>query len=288
MINYSFIIPHKNRPDLLKRCVDSIPERNDVQIIVIDDNSSIDKKPTIRRTGCEVILLTAEQSKGAGRARNVGLKHAKGKWLLFADADDYYNEGFLDVLDTYKGEKYDVVYFNFEYKDGVTGETLPPLRWRRIITEYDGSKDAQESIRFRNKVPWTKMVCHEYLTRYNIIFEEVPNGNDILFSFMVGCHTENIAVETQPIYVYLRNDNSILTKKPSAKDALCKLTHRVKLNSVYYDLGHSEWRGSVVRLIFHYTWEVGIPFVHLLLLNSYKLYRYRNEWIDMARNNTRK
>lgn len=30
--NYSFIIPHKNCPDLLQRCVDSIPERDDVSI----------------------------------------------------------------------------------------------------------------------------------------------------------------------------------------------------------------------------------------------------------------
>jgi len=42
--NYSFIIPHKNCPDLLQRCVDSIPERDDVQVIVVDDNSDEGKK----------------------------------------------------------------------------------------------------------------------------------------------------------------------------------------------------------------------------------------------------
>ena len=90
MFSYTIIIPHKNCPDLLKRCVDSIPVRDDVQIIVVDDNSDEDKKPSIERKGMEVVLLDASSSKGAGRARNVGLKHAKGKWLLFADADDYY------------------------------------------------------------------------------------------------------------------------------------------------------------------------------------------------------
>ena len=40
--NYSIIIPHKNIPQLLKRCLDSIPQRDDVQIIVVDDNSSSD------------------------------------------------------------------------------------------------------------------------------------------------------------------------------------------------------------------------------------------------------
>lgn len=42
-IVYSIIIPHKNIPDLLRRCLDSIPQRPDIQIIVVDDNSSPDK-----------------------------------------------------------------------------------------------------------------------------------------------------------------------------------------------------------------------------------------------------
>ena len=36
---YSIIIPHKNIPKLLQRCLDSIPERDDVQVIIVDDNS---------------------------------------------------------------------------------------------------------------------------------------------------------------------------------------------------------------------------------------------------------
>ena len=36
---YSIIIPHKNTPALLVRCVASIPKRDDLQIVVVDDNS---------------------------------------------------------------------------------------------------------------------------------------------------------------------------------------------------------------------------------------------------------
>lgn len=39
MIKYSIIIPHHNVPTLLERCVNSIPQRDDIQIIVVDDNS---------------------------------------------------------------------------------------------------------------------------------------------------------------------------------------------------------------------------------------------------------
>ena len=46
---YSFVIPHKNSLDLLQRCLDSIPVRSDIEIIVVDDNSMLDNRPMISR-----------------------------------------------------------------------------------------------------------------------------------------------------------------------------------------------------------------------------------------------
>jgi len=40
MINYTVIIPHYNIPELLRRCLKSIPCRDDVQVIVVDDCST--------------------------------------------------------------------------------------------------------------------------------------------------------------------------------------------------------------------------------------------------------
>ena len=103
-INYTFIIPHKNIPELLKRCLDSIPRREDIQIIVVDDNSDPDKVDFEHFPGlnepCVEVYFTKE-GKGAGYARNIGLKYARGKWLLFADADDYFLSNVLDVVDEY-------------------------------------------------------------------------------------------------------------------------------------------------------------------------------------------
>ena len=59
---YSIIIPYKNCPALLNRCIDSIPQRDDVQIIVVDDNSDDDKKPNIIRNDVELVMLDAEHS----------------------------------------------------------------------------------------------------------------------------------------------------------------------------------------------------------------------------------
>ena len=114
MINYSFVIPHHNTPDLLQRLIDSIPQREDIEIIVVDDNSDEDKKASVCRPDVKTIFIDKEHTHGAGKARNVGMDAATGKWLLFADSDDFYNPGFIEVLDEYKNEDIDILFFNID------------------------------------------------------------------------------------------------------------------------------------------------------------------------------
>lgn len=112
-INYSVIIPHKNIPTLLQHCIDSIPRRDDVQIIVVDDNSDPEKVDFDNFPGKDdphVELYFTKEGKGAGYARNVGLEHAKGKWLLFADADDYFLEDLNRLMNDYLNSHSDIIF----------------------------------------------------------------------------------------------------------------------------------------------------------------------------------
>ena len=111
---FSIIIPHYNIPDLLMRCLKSIPVSEDIQVIVVDDNSPdsntyLKRFPELSRPNLEFIRTT--EGKGAGYARNVGLDHAIGKWLLFADADDFYVENMYDVIKPYSYSEADIVFF---------------------------------------------------------------------------------------------------------------------------------------------------------------------------------
>ena len=114
-IIYSIIIPHYNVPLLLNRCLKSIPNRPDVQVIVVDDLSPDREKyneiiPELKRKNVE--LYVVDEKKRGGHARNIGIEHAKGKWLLFADSDDYFNYCIDDIFDEYADTDYDCVFFN--------------------------------------------------------------------------------------------------------------------------------------------------------------------------------
>ena len=92
-ILYSIIIPHYNIPELLQRCLNSIPDLPSFQVIIVDDCSDgkiVDFRyfPGMERENVKCIFL--KERHGAGFARNLGLRYACGKWVLFADADDFF------------------------------------------------------------------------------------------------------------------------------------------------------------------------------------------------------
>ena len=200
-INYTFIIPHKNIPDLLQRCLNSIPRREDIQIIVVDDNSDPDKVDFEHFPGvgdpCVEVYFTKE-GKGAGYARNVGLEHAKGKFLLFADADDYFKN--VDVLlDKYKHSVADVIYFNSISVNAVNEFTSFGNQINNAMSVYPDNK-LKNYLRFYCGVPWCKVVNRNLLAKHKIFFDEVPKHNDTIFSLKVGYYASNIYIDKDIYY----------------------------------------------------------------------------------------
>lgn len=251
MYNYSFIIPHKNCPDLLQRCVDSIPMRDDVQVIVVDDNSDADKKPLLKgHSNLRVILLDAIQSKGAGRARNVGIEHAQGNWLLFADADDYYTNYLQTFLDKYADdETTDIVYLNackFNEKGVIT-----PHRTDKLITNYiKGVNGAEMNLRYSLWTPWSRMVRKSVVEKYNIRYDELPAGNDLMFGLRSSRYAKKVQVEKNIIYMYFKQSKGSYTDAAREKMFDSRLALRGKMISFYREVGYNS-NSSLFDVIFH-------------------------------------
>ena len=112
--NYTVIIPHRNTPDLLERCLKSIPERADIQVLVVDDNSDEQYISSVREACAgrsNAQLIETHEGLGAGYARNVALEQADSKWLLFADADDYFLSDAWQHFDRHLDDSEDVIFF---------------------------------------------------------------------------------------------------------------------------------------------------------------------------------
>jgi len=237
-INFSFIIPHKNCPGLLQRCVDSIPMRDDIQIIIVDDNSDEDKKPTVQREDVEIILLDAENAKGAGRARNIGLDRAKGEWLLFADADDFFSENLNFILDKYKNdEEKDLIILNAYTID--EENNTRPYKTEKLIRDYLEYKNkAEENLRYNIWTPWTRMVKRNFVISHNIYFDEIPAGNDVMFCLNCSKYAKIIDVEEKPVYYYFKPQNGSLSDKHRKTMLASRFELREKVFKLKKEVGY--------------------------------------------------
>ncbi len=98
----SIIIPVYNKAQYLNKCIQSIVEQSftDWEIILVDDGST-DSSPSI----CDQwsvqdarIKVIHQKNAGVSTARNNGLKYAKGEYIQFTDADDWWQAGALLTL----------------------------------------------------------------------------------------------------------------------------------------------------------------------------------------------
>ncbi|MCM1235830.1 MAG: glycosyltransferase family 2 protein [Ruminococcus flavefaciens] len=113
-IKISIIIPIYNCEAYIEECLESVIKQSckELEILCIDDgstDSSADIIEELVKKDSRIMLLRQE-NQGAGKARNMGMKHARGKYLAFLDADDYYsdNEALQSMYDLCEEKEVDI------------------------------------------------------------------------------------------------------------------------------------------------------------------------------------
>lgn len=213
-MKYTIIIPHKNTPDLLRRCLGSIPQRDDMEIIVVDDNSSSDKVDFEHFPGCErkdVRLVFNKEGKGAGNARNKAIPMAIGDYVIFADCDDFFNVCFNDILNDYAEADYDVVYFNANSVDSETYQ--PSYRVDHLHGFYDiYHKNPDLGIlyfRYMFTEPWCKIIRRSLIEDNHIRFGHTVVVQDVVFAINVGDKSKKIRIDDRQGYCVTTRDGSL-------------------------------------------------------------------------------
>lgn len=133
MTKVSIIIPVYNAEKYLGKCLESLLSQTlqEMEIICVDDGSS-DGSPEILKRFQErdgrVRILTQE-NQYAGAARNNGMKEAQGEYLLFLDADDFFENTLLEkVYNQGKKMEADIVLFGAKQYNDKTG-IVSPASW---------------------------------------------------------------------------------------------------------------------------------------------------------------
>ena len=232
---FSIIIPHYDIPDLLMRCLKSIPVSEDIQVIVVDDHSPnadtyLERYPELSRPYLEFIRTTKHG--GAGYARNIGLDHAKGKWLLFADADDLYVDDLYNIIRPYADSKADIIFFKEKsvLSSDIHQEVKRVEYMNKYIDEYFET-GCDKFVRLRYPQPWGKMIKREFVENHRFRFDEVEYSNDSFFSVCIGYYAKEVDVSNRVLYIYTYRENSlagIFCSTPHELEVRAEVTFRIE------------------------------------------------------------
>ncbi len=206
----SIIIPVYQAKDTLERCVTScLDQQNiepgDMEIILVDDGSTDGSADLCDRLSLadehRRITVIHTENQGVSCARNTGINVAKGRFVAFADSDDYVKANLINNMLKHADEATAVVDETTSYEGN---------------QKISGFQYIEDAILNSNTHVWGKLFDRETLSQGNIRFpEKVTIGEDLLFLLDLAIYLDKrrcIKCIADGDYVYTENENSAMNK----------------------------------------------------------------------------
>lgn len=116
----SVVIPNFNGKKTIEKTIGSIYRQGIgwMEIIVVDDRSTDNSINIIKERFPSVRIIACRGKKYAAGARNIGIRHASGKYILFLDSDAYLDKRCMKKM-LKEAEKYDIVYPKVVFENNV-------------------------------------------------------------------------------------------------------------------------------------------------------------------------
>ena len=210
----SVVIPVYNVEKYLSKCVDSVLSQSftDYEILLIDDGST-DNSGKLCDNYAEkysCISVIHQENKGLGGARNTGIDHACGDYILFLDSDDTIDSQLLQICYE-KAQKYscDMVLFDSiaVYEDETFGVIYS---CKPVPSDMPLSKNDLKSMVFLSGA-WNRMFKSSLFKDLNIYFPERLWYEDLHTMPKFIPHIESVYYYSEkPLHYYLQRSSSIM------------------------------------------------------------------------------
>lgn len=220
----SIIVPIYNTDFRIHRCIESIMHQTftDYECLMVDDGSD---KPTANIVDsyakCDPRFVALHKKNGGvSSARNYGIEHAKGTWLVFVDSDDQITPNHLERLMSAASEDVDIVMTGFE-------DVRPDESWfhKYCDTKYIGIEGLrtlfEETDFLQHQIPWDRAYRNKFSigARIDMRFDnQLSLGEDRLFCYEYLRDCKGIATISDITYIHDAMDmNSLTYKKYSSE-----------------------------------------------------------------------
>lgn len=206
------IIPVYNTERYIEDCLHSILEQSftDFEVLCINDGSTDNSEKIVAEMAeddCRIKLISNEQNRGLSYARNIGIREAKGDYVIFVDSDDTIKENAIEEL-------YNLAVCH--QTDIVLSVVAGRKPYREVLEPINGTEYLKMNLlnnRF-NEIVVANLYSTFFLRENNLWFEEDIFHEDNLFSFQTIISAKRLICINREFYFYRENQNSItLTQK---------------------------------------------------------------------------
>lgn len=223
----SFIIPVYNGQDTIVRCLDSIYNsrlsEHRFEVIVIDDCST-DKTVTVvddyATHHTNLSLFCQPENHRQGAARNLGIKEAKGMYIMFVDADDTVEAGISVALDNANSLQADMLWCQWRRQIKPNGEfevVKSTIDYDTILKGIDFCERYYDMMVYGG--PCTYLYKSSFLNSLNIAFVEDRRMEDVDWVEKHLFYCQRLACSHAIIYSYFHNEGSTLHSFSAERDA---------------------------------------------------------------------
>lgn len=226
----SVIVPVYNVEKYLDKCLESIMNQTyqNFEIIIVNDGSTDNSLQICRQweERSPQIKLINKENEGLGFARNTGLQHATGDYILFVDSDDFISSNMIEKLyETLNSTESDTVYCGLNrYFDDKHIVAYPPKCGKVIYSDYDvidkvllemiGTLPSENEDMNLDVSVWHSLYSMDIIRKNNILFpsERKFMSEDIAFHIDYLRYAKKVSFITDCLYFYRLNDNSLSKK----------------------------------------------------------------------------
>jgi len=229
MPKISFVMPQRNRDDLILESINSIISQTekDWELIVVDDHSDAGDKTeeVINKIDDDRITFVKMPSKwpaGIPNARNFGNMFAKSPIIAVADSDDISKPKRAEItLECFNKEDFDIFFSNYEIYKKTENITIKP--------KHEIDKFRIEFLNDRNCIPHPSSAYKReivYLFPYNSFFGK---GEDYDLFLRLARAGKKFSYSKEVLLRYVVHENSITGgKKVLSADNLIKLNNGIE------------------------------------------------------------
>lgn len=221
----SVIVPIYNVSLYLDKCIQSLVEQNidDYEILIINDFSEDDslKKALLWENKYDFIkVINKNYNSGLSDTRNIGIRRARGEYILFIDSDDYIeNNVFASLKKELLVNSPDILYFGYivEYKNKSYSIYNFNSEKEKL---YVGHDFMIAELKSRNLPIPACVACYKkrLIIENNLYFETGILHEDVRWSPEILYYAKRVYTSSLCFYHYVLRNDSISQKKDRRKN----------------------------------------------------------------------